>query len=169
MRCRGSPALRPDHHHERTPRGERRPSGDGLGGGVGAGAGEPQWAGLSLEDVRIRLMVMVHDVAIDRQRAQKKESRMMRLITGPTATVRRWMNPRRATDDDAIRTAIREGDRDALPQVIAATRETDALAESLERAREHALAAQRELGVLPASTHRDALFDLADYAVMRLS
>lgn len=87
--------------------------------GVGAGAGEPQWAGLSLEDVRIRLMVMVHDVAIDRQRAQKKESRMMRLITGPTATVRRWMNPRRATDDDAIRTAI----RDILLQLPAHIRE----------------------------------------------
>ena len=70
---------------------------------------------------------------------------------------------------ETIRTAIRQGDRDALPQVIAAIRETDALDESLERAREHALAAQRELAVLPPSTHRDALFDLADYAVARIS
>ncbi len=70
---------------------------------------------------------------------------------------------------EIIRTAIRQGDRDALPQVITAIRETDALDESLERAREYARSAQQELVRLPASTHRDALFDLAEYAVARIS
>ena len=82
-------------------------------------AEEHPWAGLSQEDAQIRLMVMVHDVAIDRERSHKKETRMMRLITGPTATVRRWMNPRRATDDDAIRRAVHE----ALLQLPAHIRE----------------------------------------------
>jgi len=68
-----------------------------------------------------------------------------------------------------IRAAIRDGDREALPQVIAAIRETDALDESLDRAREYASAARQELAVLQPSAHRDALSDLADYAVMRVS
>ena len=70
---------------------------------------------------------------------------------------------------EVIRTAIQGGDREALPAVIAAIRETDALDESIERAREYVHAAQRELALLPPSTHRDALHDLADYAVMRVS
>ncbi len=70
---------------------------------------------------------------------------------------------------EVIRAAIQGGDREALPAVIAAIRETDALDESIERAREYVSEAQRELASLPASTHRDALHDLADYAVMRLS
>ena len=74
-----------------------------------------------------------------------------------------------AAQVDVIRAAIRDGDRDALPQVIAAIRETDALEESLEQARQHADAARRELSHLPPSPHRDALHDLADYAVARVS
>jgi octaprenyl-diphosphate synthase len=70
---------------------------------------------------------------------------------------------------EVIRAAIQGGDRAALPAVIAAIRETDALDESIERAREYVHAAQRELAMLPPSTHRDALHDLADYAVMRVS
>ena len=70
---------------------------------------------------------------------------------------------------EVIRAAIQGGDREALPAVIAAIRETDALDESIERAREYVHAAQRELALLPPSTHRDALHDLADYAVMRVS
>mgnify|MGYP005610857133 CR=1 FL=1 len=77
--------------------------------------------------------------------------------------------PLGAEQVEIIRTAIRQGDRDALPQVITAIRETDALDESLERAREYARSAQQELVRLPASTHRDALFDLAEYAVARIS
>lgn len=69
---------------------------------------------------------------------------------------------------DVIRKAIREGDRSALPLITQTIRETDALQESLERARQYAEAAGSELMHLPASNWRDALADLADYAVARL-
>jgi octaprenyl-diphosphate synthase len=78
---------------------------------------------------------------------------------------------RRASSEQVefIRAAIRDGDREALPLVIAAIRETDALDESIVRAREYAREACRELQVLPASIYRDALHDLADYAVARVT
>jgi octaprenyl-diphosphate synthase len=70
---------------------------------------------------------------------------------------------------ETLRNAIRDGDRSALPGVIAAIRETDALPESLARAQDYARSAQQELLHLPASVYRDALHDLAEYAVMRIS
>jgi octaprenyl-diphosphate synthase len=70
---------------------------------------------------------------------------------------------------EIIRSAIRDGRRDALPQVIAAIRDTDALDESILRAREYAHAACQELQALPSSVYRDALYDLADYAIARVS
>lgn len=73
-----------------------------------------------------------------------------------------------AAQVEVLRAAIREGDRNALPAVIAAIRETDALDAAIAQAREHAEAARRELATLPPSVHRDALGDLADYAVQRL-
>jgi octaprenyl-diphosphate synthase len=78
---------------------------------------------------------------------------------------------RRGTPEqvDLIRAAIRDGDRAALPGVIAAIRETDALQESLSCAHEHARLAQQELACIPASAYRDALQDLADYSVSRIS
>jgi octaprenyl-diphosphate synthase len=78
---------------------------------------------------------------------------------------------RRASPEQVefIRAAIRDGDREALPQVIAAIRETDALEESIVRARDYAQAACLELQALPASVYRDALYDLADYAIARVS
>lgn len=96
-----------ERHRERERGGERRAT------------GEQPWAGLSEEDARIRLMVMVRDVVIDRERVRRKESRMMRLVTGPSAAIRRWMSPRRATDDDAILRAV----RDALLQLPASLRD----------------------------------------------
>jgi octaprenyl-diphosphate synthase len=70
---------------------------------------------------------------------------------------------------ELLRAAIRNGDREALPGVISAIRETDALDESLACAREHAQAAREELSALPASRYRDALADLADYSISRIS
>ena len=68
---------------------------------------------------------------------------------------------------EVIRSAIREGRREAMPQIVAAIRETDALQQSLEQARVHALNARRTLRILPASPWREALEVLADYAVTR--
>ncbi|MBK8057881.1 MAG: sigma-70 family RNA polymerase sigma factor [Gemmatimonadetes bacterium] len=73
--------------------------------------------GLAGDDARIRLMVMVRDVAIDRYRNAQAQSRLMRLITGPSATIRRWMNTRRSADDNDIRFTIQEALR-GLPEYI---------------------------------------------------
>jgi len=70
---------------------------------------------------------------------------------------------------EAIRAAIRDGGRGALPRVIATIRETDALDECIRRARDYAGSACRELEALPLSIYRDALLDLAEYAVARVS
>lgn len=69
---------------------------------------------------------------------------------------------------EVIREAIRAGDRAALPTIMCAIRETDALPESLERARSYAQAACDELSVLAPSAYRTALRELAEYAVARL-
>jgi octaprenyl-diphosphate synthase len=68
---------------------------------------------------------------------------------------------------DAIRHAVREGDREALPTVVAAIRETGALDASLDIARRCADEAIAHLAHLPASPCSDALVDLARYAVDR--
>jgi octaprenyl-diphosphate synthase len=86
--------------------------------------------------------------------------------TLPLIIAQRRGNPEQV---EAIRAAIRDGDRDALPLVIATIRETDALDESIDRARDYARSACQELEALPLSVYRDALLDLADYAVARVS
>lgn len=68
---------------------------------------------------------------------------------------------------EVLRSAIRKGDRSALPAVIAAIRDTDALEGAIAQAREHAAAARRELQSLSSSVWRNALADLADYSVQR--
>lgn len=69
---------------------------------------------------------------------------------------------------ETIRNAIRDGDRGALPTIMTAIRETDALPESLDRARSYARAAEAELAALAPSAYRNALRELAEYAVARL-
>ncbi len=63
---------------------------------------------LTPHDARLRLMSMVKDEALDRLRNVRRESRLMQLITGPTATLRRWMRAGQATGDAAILQAIRD-------------------------------------------------------------
>ncbi len=72
-------------------------------------------------------------------------------------------------DVDLIRDAIRERRREALPAVIAAIRQADALEQSLDLARDHAQAARAQVHHLPPSSWRDALLVLADYAVSRVA
>jgi octaprenyl-diphosphate synthase len=66
-----------------------------------------------------------------------------------------------------LREAIRAGGLDALDDVLAAIRATDALEASRERAHAYADRARDALAGLPASDARDALAVLADYAVDR--
>ena len=69
--------------------------------------GEGEWE-RSEEDLRLRLLVMVRDTAIDRLRRARLESRVMQFISGPTATMRRWMSPRRPVEDGELRLSIQQ-------------------------------------------------------------
>ena len=66
-----------------------------------------------------------------------------------------------------LRQAIVHGGREHLDAVLEAVRATDALARTSATAHPYAAAARAALAVLPASAARDALADLADYAVDR--
>lgn len=97
------------------------------GGSAPAATRRPQLPRTSA-DARWRLIAMVRDVAIDRRRRGRKESRMLALITGPSAAVRRWMSANRRADDTDIRRAIQQ----ALHGVPAYAREPWLLARELE-------------------------------------
>ena len=66
-----------------------------------------------------------------------------------------------------LKQAIQSGGLDALDDVLAAIRATDALDASRERAHAYARSARDALDTLPSSDARDALGVLADYAVDR--
>lgn len=66
-----------------------------------------------------------------------------------------------------LRRAIETGDRSLLPRVMEAIRLTGALEAAGGRARSEAAAARKALDALPASDYRDAMIELADYAVER--
>jgi len=63
--------------------------------------------------------------------------------------------------------AIREGGLEALPEVLAAIRATNALESSMARAAESATAAVAAIQALPASPYRTALESIAHYSVDR--
>lgn len=66
-----------------------------------------------------------------------------------------------------LKRAIQAGGLDALDDVLAAIRATDALTASRDRAHAYARSARDALAALPAGDARDALAVLADYAVDR--
>lgn len=66
------------------------------------------------EEARPRLVAMVHDVIRDRKRASKRRHRLMQLISGSTAAISRWTNPRRSAEDEEIVGAIHEA-LEAMP------------------------------------------------------
>lgn len=68
---------------------------------------------------------------------------------------------------ELLRHAIETGDRSLMPEVMEVIRETGALPFAAERARSEASEASKALEVLPASDYRDAMAQLADYAVER--
>ena len=68
-----------------------------------------------------------------------------------------------------IRKAIRQGGLDDLPAIIGIVEQSGALDYTLTRAKEQAEKASACLNSLPPSAHRDALSDLTDLAVARVS
>ncbi|MFN6962106.1 MAG: polyprenyl synthetase family protein [Rhodocyclaceae bacterium] len=67
----------------------------------------------------------------------------------------------------AVRNALEQGGREAFPAVIHAVRETGALEAALEVARGEAGRASESLAALPHSQYREALLQLASFAVAR--
>ncbi len=72
-----------------------------------------------------------------------------------------------AEDAEFLERALKNGDRDALTELIRILRSTDAIDASLEVAREYSAAAIAALDVLPQSQERDALVALANYSTAR--
>ena len=66
-----------------------------------------------------------------------------------------------------IRNAIEQGGRDNITAVIAAVQSCGALEYTTAKAKEYATRAERCLKLLPASEYRDAMVDLANFAVAR--
>jgi octaprenyl-diphosphate synthase len=66
-----------------------------------------------------------------------------------------------------IRRSIEQGSLEELDGILAAIRETGALAHTYTQARNSARQASAALGRLPASQYKDALVALADFAVER--
>ncbi len=70
---------------------------------------------------------------------------------------------------ECIAAAIREGDRSALPKVVSALRETDALEACEQLAADEIALAKQALDALPAGQWRSALMLLAEHALRRSS
>ncbi|KHF25169.1 octaprenyl diphosphate synthase [Solemya velum gill symbiont] len=85
----------------------------------------------------------------------------------PTLPLLRAMESGNPKSRNLIRSAIEEGGRDKIERVMAAINQSDAIEYTTNRAKEHAEKAKQALGALPASEYRDALSDLADFAVAR--
>lgn len=84
--------------------------------------------------------------------------------TLPLIHVMRAGNPAHAA---VVRSALEEGGREAFPEVIRAVKETGALDAALEVATGEANRAKQALASLPDSQYRDALLQLASFAVAR--
>jgi len=68
---------------------------------------------------------------------------------------------------DLVSAAIKNGDRDAIADVLNAIESTDSLTYTLDRAREEAQTAQQALSTVTGSHYRDGMAELADFAVER--
>ncbi|OOZ41983.1 octaprenyl diphosphate synthase [Solemya elarraichensis gill symbiont] len=85
----------------------------------------------------------------------------------PTLPLIRAMESGNSKSRGLIRSAIEEGGRDKIDRVVGAIAQSDAIEYTTNRAKEHAEKAKQALEALPASEYRDALSDLADFAVAR--
>lgn len=84
--------------------------------------------------------------------------------TLPLIHVMKAGNPEQA---EVVRSALEQGGREAFPEVIRAVKETGALDAALEVATGEADRAKQALASLPDSQYRDALLQLASFAVAR--
>jgi len=85
----------------------------------------------------------------------------------PTLPLIHVMRVGSASQADIVRTALESGGREAFPEVIRAVKETHALDAALRVASEEADKAKQALSEVPGSQYRDALLQLAAFAVAR--
>ena len=85
----------------------------------------------------------------------------------PTMPVLRAMEVGTPAQRQLLRDAIAQGGRERIDQVIAAIASTDAIAYTVQLARDYARQAKDALAVLEPSDASDALATLADFAVSR--
>ena len=85
----------------------------------------------------------------------------------PTLPLIRAMTRGTPAQAKIIRSAIENGGRDNIEQVMAAIRATDAIEYTAKMAREEANRAIEQLKFIPHSTYRDALESLAEFSVNR--
>ena len=85
----------------------------------------------------------------------------------PTLPLIRAMQTAPKKEADIIRSAIETGGRDKIDEVMSAIESSDAIAYTSRLAQDHVQLAQKALETLPASPYRDALSELADFAVQR--
>jgi octaprenyl-diphosphate synthase len=87
----------------------------------------------------------------------------------PTLPLIHVMKVGNAVQAGVVRTALEEGGREAFPEVIKAVKETGSLEASLLVATEEAEKAKQAINSVPGSQYRDALLELASFAVARRS
>ena len=85
----------------------------------------------------------------------------------PTLPLIRAMQTAAPEKASVIREAIEQGGRDRIDDIMQIIRQTDAIDYSMDLARQYAEAATRRLEILPASSYRDALAELASFSVNR--
>lgn len=85
----------------------------------------------------------------------------------PTLPLIHVMKVGSASQAGIVRSALESGGRDAFPEVIRAVKETGALEAALRVAIDEADKAKQALSEVPGSQYRDALLELATFAVAR--
>lgn len=84
--------------------------------------------------------------------------------TLPLIHVIRRGNPRQS---EMVRNALEQGGREAFPDILKAVEETGALEAAMEVAKAEVEMAKNVLGALPETKYRDALLQLAGFAIAR--
>ena len=136
--------------------------------GLVAGADATTQHALADYGLHLGIAFQIRDDALDYSGEQLDKNVGDDLEEGkPTLPLIRAMQTGDSAARACIRQAIEQGGRDQLQAVLGAIASSDAIAYTAARAQEHAHQAQQALSALPASPYRDALSQLAEFAVTR--
>lgn len=140
-----------------------------LGAIIGA-AGETAETGLASYGMHLGTAFQLIDDVLDYSGEEAETGKHLGddLAEGkPTLPLIHAMRHGTAEQSACVRRAIEEGGREEFPQVLAAVRATGALDAARTQAESESAAAIAALDVLPASIYKDALVQLAAFAVAR--